>query len=56
MIVHKSRKRRCVSPSQDSLAGIAGGLILYYVRDAVSWLVFRGDGGFTRFLYGIGSL
>ena len=55
MIVHKSRKKAVCITVAGFLAGIAGGLILYYVRDAVLGWCFVATAGFTL-LYGIGSL
>lgn len=35
MIIHKSRKKAVCITVAGLLAGIAGGLVLYYVRDVV---------------------
>lgn len=55
MIVHKSRKKAVCITVAGFLAGIAGGLILYCVRDVVLGWCFVATAGFTL-LYGIGSL
>ena len=55
MIVHKSRKKAVRITVAGFLAGIAGGLILYCVRDVVLGWCFVATAGFTL-LYGIGSL
>ena len=55
MIVHKSRKKAVCITVAGFLAGIAGGLILYCVRDVVLGWCFVVTAGFTL-LYGIGSL
>ena len=55
MIVHKSRKKAVCITVAGFLAGIAGGLILYYVRDAVLGWCFVATAGFTL-LYGIGEM
>ena len=47
MIVHKSRKKAVCITVAGFLAGIAGGLILYYVRDAVLGWCFVATAGFT---------
>lgn len=55
MIVRKSRKKAMYIIVAGFLAGIAGGLILYYLHDAVLGWCFVIAAGFTL-LYGIGSL
>ena len=45
MIIHKSRKKAVCITVAGLLAGIAGGLVLYYVRDVVLGWVFRDNGG-----------
>ena len=55
MIVHKSRKKAVRITVAGFLAGIAGGLILYCVRDVVLGWCFVATAGFTL-LYGSGSL
>ena len=51
MIVHKSRKKAVRITVAGFLAGIAGGLILYCVRDVVLGWCFVATAGFTL-LYG----
>lgn len=55
MIIHKSRKKSVCITVAGLLAGIAGGLVLYYVRDVVlGWcLVIT---AVFALLYGMGSL
>ena len=55
MIIHKSRKKAVCITVAGLLAGIAGGLVLYYVRDVVLGWCFVITAGFAL-LYGIGSL
>ena len=55
MIIHKSRKKAVCITIAGLLAGIAGGLVLYYVRDVVLGWCFVITAGFAL-LYGIGSL
>lgn len=55
MIVHKSRKKAVCITVAGFLAGVAGGLILYYVHDVVLGWCFVITAGFA-WLYGIGSL
>lgn len=55
MIIHKSRKKAVCITVAGVLAGIAGGLILHYVRDIVLGWCFVLTAGFA-WLYGIGSL
>jgi len=47
MIVHKSRKKAVCITVAGFLAGIAGGLILYCVRDVVLGWCFVATAGFT---------
>ena len=55
MIIHKSRKKAVCITVAGLLAGIAGGLVLYYVRDVVLGWCFVITAGFAL-LYGMGSL
>ena len=55
MIIHKSRKKAVCITVAGLLVGIAGGLVLYYVRDVVLGWCFVITAGFAL-LYGMGSL
>lgn len=55
MIIRKSRKKAVCVTVAGFLAGVAGGLVLYYVRDAVlGWCLVLT--ALFALLYGIGSL
>lgn len=55
MIIHKSRRKAVCITVAGVLAGIAGGLILYYVRDIILGWCFVLTAGFA-WLYGVGTL